>query len=284
MQQSEETLKQVLDYARKRGHRPTLPQVRRYQQNGLIPKPRQIGLGRAKGTEVRYPPGTAEQLVAACKAVKSKSFRLARWRLWWDGWRIDPRRVRSDLRAQIRDAQKDDTLPRWIQRRLTSDETKRFQRVMVQFFASERRDALSDSDQRILAKGMGIDPSLVREMGRPGYWPTQGLGNILQFLLPSAERLKVALKTASDDELLVAREELHVIVRNLDGLRSLLDAAGPPSTIRKITTGLSDISPRLLQSAFVMWLSARQSPLVDTAREAIFKTFIQARPIEEAKG
>jgi hypothetical protein len=284
MQQPEETLRQVLLYARARGHRPTPAQVRRYQQNGLIPKPRQIGLGRAKGTEVRYPSGTAEQLVAACKAVKSKSFKTARWCLWWDGWQIDPRRIRNDLNARIRKAQNDEELPRWIRRRLSSDEAKRFQRITAQFFAAERRDALLPSDERILAKGMGIDPSFVREMGRPGYWPAQGFGSILQIILPNAERLKASLKTAPDNEFFAARDELHAVVQNLDGLSSLLDAAGPPSAIRKITTGLLDISPRLLQSAFAMWLSARKSPLAQALYPSILQLCVQARRIEGARG
>jgi len=285
MQQSEETLKQVLLYARTHGHRPTLAQVRRYQQNGLIPKPRQIGLGRTKGTEIRYPAGTGKQVVAACKAVKeSKSFRLARWRLWWDGWSIDLSRIRGDLNAQIRVAQKDDKLPRWIRRRLSPDEAKRFQRIVVQFFASERQDTLSPNDERILAKGMGIDSSFLREMGRPGYWPDQGFGNILEMIFPVGKRMKAALKTAPDDELFSTRNELHAIVRNLDGLRSLLDAVGPPSTIKKITAGLLDISPQLLQAAFLTWLSARQSPLAHALYAAIFQVCVQAGPIEEAKG
>src|SRR5215470_6250258 len=114
MQQAEETLREVRLYARERGFRPTRAQIRRYQQNGLIEK-RTVGLGRGKGTETRYRPGTGEQLVAACKTMKkSKSFRLARWRLWWDRWPIEPRRIKEDLSVHLANSRKGRALPRSV--------------------------------------------------------------------------------------------------------------------------------------------------------------------------
>src|SRR5271169_4349201 len=118
MPQPEETLKEILRYARERGCRPSPHQIHRYQQNGLIPKPRLVGLGQGKGTEARYQHGTGAQLVAALKAAKSKSFRLARWRLWWEGWRIDSAWIKKDLFAHVANARKRPTVPRSVRRRL----------------------------------------------------------------------------------------------------------------------------------------------------------------------
>jgi hypothetical protein len=284
MQQSEEALKQVLFYARTHGQRPTRAQLRRYQQNGLIPKPRQVGLGRAKGTEVRYPSGTAEQLVAASKAMKSKSFGIARWRLWWDGWPIDPIRIKRDLRTHIRTSQQRESVPRWIRRRLNPVQTKRFRQISGQLIAGKVMEPISGDDERLLAKGMGVEQSLVLEMRRPGFWPVSGFGNIMQMVsvTMAAETVKLTLSNATEEELHATRDELRAVIANADGLTNLFESVGVPA-FKRIASGLPKLSPSEQQSALVAWLSARQSPTVRNVYAVILQLCIQPSPIN-AKG
>src|SRR5271157_5130229 len=98
MRQAEEPVDEILKRAAKRRFELRPSQLHRYQQAGLIPSPRQVGLGRGRGTKTMYPAGTSEQLVAACVALRLKnSLKFARWHLWWNCHAIDLDHIRKDL-------------------------------------------------------------------------------------------------------------------------------------------------------------------------------------------
>ena len=87
-----ETREQLFAAASDAG-RPVSPsQLGRLHRAGLIPAPQIRALGRGRGTESRYPAGTAARLVRVME-VHSQEHRLAQtaWRLWWeDGGLIPP--------------------------------------------------------------------------------------------------------------------------------------------------------------------------------------------------
>lgn len=66
------------------------PQLARWHRAGLLPRPRQLSLGRGKGTATAYPPGTALQLLALCR-IRHTEHSLARagFRLWWEGYEVE---------------------------------------------------------------------------------------------------------------------------------------------------------------------------------------------------
>ena len=283
MPQSEETLRQVLEYARQHGQRPTRSRIRRFQQNGLIPKPRQVGLGRAKGTEVRYSAGTGQQLVAACKAIRSKSFRRARWVLWWNGWAIDPKRIRTDLLRQIKSTGEQTKLSRQVRRRLKRlEQSERLRNIMSQLIAGNLKEPLSDPDEKLAAQGIGLDQSILREMKKSDFWPVSGFGNLLQIVAPNYAPAvqKQALRNATDDELLAARGEVRAFVGSADGFRSFFETFGL-SVFRRVAIGLAKLTLAEQQAAVIAWIPARQLPTVRAVYELIIELCAQASLISK---
>lgn len=64
-------------------------QLERWRREGLIPRPKQIGLGRGKGSIVLHPEGTGRQLLALLR-FKQQDRRLSTvgWRLWGEGFPV----------------------------------------------------------------------------------------------------------------------------------------------------------------------------------------------------
>jgi hypothetical protein len=95
-QQAEEPRGDLVSGAAAEGFRVTRTQLRQWQQAGLLPQPRQRGLGRGKGSETLYPAGSIEQLLVICRALKNKRRRVeAAWALWWRGVSIPEKLVRE---------------------------------------------------------------------------------------------------------------------------------------------------------------------------------------------
>jgi hypothetical protein len=97
-----ESRDQVIGYAAEFGYDVSASQLARWHRAGLLPRPRQRPLGRGKGTETIYPPGASAQVVALCQ-IKDEERRLDQvaFRLWWDGFAIDPELIKAQLAAAI---------------------------------------------------------------------------------------------------------------------------------------------------------------------------------------
>ncbi len=77
-------------------------QIDRWRTEKLLPTPTAEGRGRGKGIARTAPPGTVAQLVALAKFLKEeRSFDLAAFRLWIDGYDIPIERVRRALREIV---------------------------------------------------------------------------------------------------------------------------------------------------------------------------------------
>lgn len=60
-------------------------QLARWHRAGLLPRPQVRSLGRGKGTESLYPPGSSERLVRVAQVhVEEHRLSNAAWRLWWE--------------------------------------------------------------------------------------------------------------------------------------------------------------------------------------------------------
>jgi hypothetical protein len=269
MHQPEETLVEVLTYARSCGYPTSRSQIRRYQQNELIPKPRQVGLGRGRGSETLYPAETGRQLVAARKALKSKSLTRARWRLWWDGWHVQPEIIKADLQRGLRARKWDvNKMPRDMRRRLRNNDL-RFREILARL--SMKKNAIGtkneEFDDWVAARAYGFDWSLIKRMRRSRDLAASGLvgflGVVMQAIAPEAQR--VALKNATRADLLVARSELQNILRSVpEFLGSLTRLENPvlAKLGRRAFSAFVEPYPREGPLLLTTWLTIRNYPHV----------------------
>ena len=74
-------------------------QVARWHRAGLLLQPRQRSLGRGRGTQTVYPPGTIRQLTALIQ-LHRRHRRLddVGWHLWWHGFHVSEPFWRGSLR------------------------------------------------------------------------------------------------------------------------------------------------------------------------------------------
>lgn len=86
------------------------PPLKQWRDAGLLPRPKQRGLGREQGSVAIYPAGTGAQL---CRVLDLRNEQTATgrrfnrdaafWRLWWDGVPVDSAQVRTRLRRMVED-------------------------------------------------------------------------------------------------------------------------------------------------------------------------------------
>jgi len=107
MEQPHESRDQVLAYAAGFGFAVSAAQLARWHRAGILPSPRQRSLGRGRGTETAYPPGTSLQLVALCK-VKEHERRLSKiaFQLWWEGFTVDLLLIREQIKVALESQQR----------------------------------------------------------------------------------------------------------------------------------------------------------------------------------
>lgn len=93
------TARFLLDLAAAQGHKITVNQLARWHRAGILPTPRQRSLGRGRGTETVYPPGTDVLFLAVCEARKHKrKLHHVAWALWWDRHDVPIEPVRAFMR------------------------------------------------------------------------------------------------------------------------------------------------------------------------------------------
>ncbi len=91
----------VLAVAAARDPRFTAVTFKKWRDAGLLPRPiGRPGRGRGRGKGAVYPAGTSDQLLRLL-ALRAEGGRFdperARWRLWWEGWPVDPEPIRARL-------------------------------------------------------------------------------------------------------------------------------------------------------------------------------------------
>lgn len=89
---------ELIAEANEHGFRVTKNQLARWHRSGLLPAPYQRHLGRGKGTASVYPVVTRDQLLQLLRARQTeRRLRYIGWRLWWDGYAVNPALVRGVL-------------------------------------------------------------------------------------------------------------------------------------------------------------------------------------------
>lgn len=89
---------ELLGLAAAAGFDVSATQLARWHRAGLLPQPKQRSLGRGRGTETIYPPGTGDQLLALCEQLRrDRRLTVATWALWWAGFPVPMTAVRRVL-------------------------------------------------------------------------------------------------------------------------------------------------------------------------------------------
>jgi hypothetical protein len=79
----------LVNCAQRQNRQVTSWQLERWRKADLIPRPRKRSLGRGKGFESRYPPGSCDQLVAVCDLHRTeRRLDYLRFALWRQGFPI----------------------------------------------------------------------------------------------------------------------------------------------------------------------------------------------------
>lgn len=87
-----ERLIDIQVFATEAGQNISRHQLERWRGMGLLPKVKQVGRGRAAGSEIHYPIGTSRQAVAIAKLFKiNRKSGLVGWQLWLQGYDVDER-------------------------------------------------------------------------------------------------------------------------------------------------------------------------------------------------
>jgi hypothetical protein len=95
---ADEAAERLLAVAAARGWSLTRAQLERRHRAGLIPRPRQIALGRGLGSVTVYPAGSAEQLIAGLEiGSRVRALPAVAWELWFAGRPVSM----SDIRAYL---------------------------------------------------------------------------------------------------------------------------------------------------------------------------------------
>lgn len=90
----------LLDFAQAHNLPLSAPQLSRLHRADLIPRPLVRRLGRGRGTQSLYPPGTKDRLLRVQEVRQTEHrFDDAAWRLWWEDGGPLPARVRRRLVA-----------------------------------------------------------------------------------------------------------------------------------------------------------------------------------------
>ena len=92
------TAAELVRVAERAGFQVTRRQIERWHHAGLLPSPTQRHVSGVRGSVSVYPPGTDRPLLALCRwrARRRKLHELA-FRLWWEGYAIQPRTLRESL-------------------------------------------------------------------------------------------------------------------------------------------------------------------------------------------
>ncbi len=255
------TRQELLDLARANGHVVSAPQLARWHREGLLPQPELRRLGKARGTQTVYPPGTGDQLLALC-AIRAKKWRLrpTAWYLWWAGYEVSLERIREFINSVTAewDRQAQDLLDpetgllsedarriaeRATEERLTQPLSGARRRVgkerfgiflslllealtgSFQGFLSEPTEDPMEDERRIAERGITTDPSRAESLVASDLWPEIDAESFFSSLgwLVSKDSLEQQLASLTDEQLLVARDEARSWFALIAGYGQLFD-------------------------------------------------------------
>lgn len=252
----EESAAHLIEAAKNAGHTVTKDQLTRWHRADLLPKPRQVHLGRA-GSESWFPTGTSEQLLELLRLkARYRTLDKVRWGLWWGGYRVPTSRAREYITKLI--AANDNLFGELVtdegdltdkahaildessgnlsagtmrraRRRIGKEDFDLFLQSLL-LLGTGHTDLLKDEDLEMLEHGMALDHARnepLVSLGGPWLVGDQRVDfeNIARLTSPSFHL--ASLETASDEALEIAREQAKAFMKVIINVGTMVSAAGP---------------------------------------------------------
>ncbi len=278
--QGGKTAEAVLRLAAEAGLRVTKTQLRDWRQGGFISPPQRHWLGRGRGSESLYPPGTAQQVIKLCEELAMKrSLIHAGWTVWWKGGWLSEELIRLLLNVKVAQLQlvsvenaqgKLETLidgwghgrlPHLALRAMRRDaKGDRFPVVLKSLvkFGLGDFDGFEGEEAEIVASGLGFSDSEDLEgqlrATSPAYAP---------------RRFREALEASSLEEIEAARDEVCAAFQLSAGLIALMEAVRVRPMSRDFSISLKQPSLDDGLYLILLWLSVRKLPGVQKIYEEI---------------
>lgn len=251
-----ETTADLVAAAEVGGHDVSAALLARWHRAGLLPAPSQSSLGRGRGSESRYPAGTADRLLVLLDLRgRRRSLDELAWGMWWAGSAIPTSRARPYLSQVLQKAESDlarlvdhkgsltstaeealqeahrARLPpgplAWVRRRIGPC---RFDEVMegIIWVAAGEGDKVTSEMAELIERSFGLDRAR-RGPGPTGAgWlegsPVENLLGASKLIHP--RRLAAVVANSSDQDLEKARGEVQLVVAVLGALGQLVKAMG----------------------------------------------------------
>lgn len=269
-------------------------QLVRWHREGLVDRPYVRHLGRGRGTETIYPPGTSARAVKVARLLRARR-RVSDvgWLLWWDRVDVDEVVVRRHLDRVAEmwrkgwsllyreDGQLTEAAERFldvadrvrlpsrglsqVRRRTGMDQFPDFMDAMLAVLHGESR--MLDEEVDLVERGLGLDTATPSAAGTAG-WYDGGIGESLssvgELMQPDV------LTNATDrplDELAAARDELQRFMVVIESMLTVASALGGrrgfgAGALRMITEAVAGdpVGQALLLS---IWLVMRESGLAE---------------------
>lgn len=188
-------------------------QLARWHRAGLVPRPRQRSLGRGKGTATIYPSGTVEQVVALCQITSQhRSLARAAFKLWWDGYEVDPEQVWASLNKAA--AKLDAELAG--ERSSKHKPANSFEGLLNRRLGPARRQQIEQAVREAVSHPEAGALVAFRDLDLPAL-PPPSLDDLLALALPllvgAVSTLKAVdlVKQATYDEICDARNEMKLL-------------------------------------------------------------------------
>jgi len=260
----------------------------------LLPEPVVRRLGKARGTQSVYPPGTGEQLLALC-AIHADERRLdhVAWHLWWADYDVSSESVRRfiasvvaewDKQAQelidpetgelseagwdLVDEATNKRLARplsWVRRRARTKSFDTFIRVVLEAllgrfegFSQEPKEGnVQDDERHILEKGLEL------KQANNGPWPKIDIEACLRDMgwLARMGSLRQQLDDLTDEQLIEARNEARSWLALLGGYGLMferwLGRRGPFGFVSMLGRMVRDMGAQEQALFTLVWAIAR---------------------------
>lgn len=282
-----EAKENLLAVVKSRGYNVSSEQLTRWHRAGLLPRPKQILLGR-RGSKIIYPNGSAKQVVEICR-IREKERRLAyvAWELWWNGlevklgtvldfiqrsakaadedrrryYRPDSETVRQEIEASSETRFKSRVIRR-ARKRIGKPQLPDFLETMLAVATGQysKESWQAQSDQMKLEKALDLDNAREQRIGAIGPWLNgEQLNNISEFF--GRLNFSATLSESTDDELIQARDEFREFLDSFVSVGQVLD-----KTFGKLAFGFSAIgsliqnTPAISQPLLLLfWIACRKS-------------------------
>ncbi len=260
-------------------------QLARWHRAGLIPLP--VGrrfLGRPRGSVTVYPPGTGRQLLELLR-IHSKERRLpfVAWRLWWARYDVSlPKRIRPFLdrvlsawekaassarptgsAKRLGTARLAETALRKARKRVGSRRFPEFLETVLKVVSGEFEGWSQADESALFEKGLGLRRARIdRVSGLPPWLQgdaAEALGSLSSLLQP--DQLRNALNSATDQDLLAARDELRSVLSLFRSVALIAEAVfGRGAFGFAVFRDLDAAKPPSQAFFMLIWLVLRKRP------------------------